>query len=83
MKQYQHHMLLTQTRVRGQRTARLWGMYMRASDWPLEHHFLLVTPPGTFLVVVKGRFGGLGMGTEDGSDVTVVHGTRRAEINRA
>ena len=43
------------------------------SEWlPLprsEHHALLVTPPGSILVVVNGRFGGFAQGAEDSSDV--------------
>ena len=43
--------------------------------WPrLEHRALLVTPPGSILVVVNGRFGGFTQGTrvtEQSSDVLV------------
>ena len=40
--------------------------------WPRsEHHTLLVTPPGSILVVVNGRFGGFTRGTEESSDVLV------------
>ena len=36
-----------------------------------EHHCLLVTPPGTLLVVVNGHFSGFGVGTEDNTDVFI------------
>ena len=36
-----------------------------------EHHALLVTPPGSILVVVNGRFGGFARGAEESSDVLV------------
>ena len=40
--------------------------------WPRsEHHALLVTPPGSILVVVNGRFGGFARGAEESSDVLV------------
>ena len=40
--------------------------------WPRsEHHALLVTPPGSILVVVNGRFGGLARCTKQSSDVLV------------
>ena len=38
--------------------------------WPRpDHHCLLVTPPGSLLVIVNGRLGGYGVGTEDSSNV--------------
>ena len=38
--------------------------------WPRpQQHCLLVTPLGSLLVTVKGRFGGFGVGTEDNSDI--------------
>ena len=40
--------------------------------WPRsEHHALLVTPPGSILVVVNGRFGGFARGAEESTDVLV------------
>ena len=40
--------------------------------WPRsEHHALLVTPPGSILVVVNGRFGGFAWAAEESSDVLV------------
>ena len=40
--------------------------------WPRSEHLaLLVTPPGSILVVVNGRSGGFARGTEESSDVLV------------
>ena len=40
--------------------------------WPRsEHHALLVTPLGSILVVVNGRFGGFSRGTEENIDILV------------
>ena len=40
--------------------------------WPRsEHHALLVTPPGSILVVVTGRFARFARGTEESSDLLV------------
>ena len=47
----------------------LWGPM---GPWPRsEHHALLVTPPGSILVVVNGRFGGFARGAKESSDVLV------------
>ena len=54
----------------------------RCLPWPRsEQHALLVTPPGSILVVGNGRCGGFARGTEDSRDVFMYQMLRRLKLH--